>query len=87
MAEAVTVDHQGTVRAVFKLLEPTAVRETVEAVEKELKALDVKIGNLTRAIEAGDPLAGLVETATARQAERTALLNIPPSRKPYDPSG
>lgn len=58
-------------RAVFKALELTSVREQVE---QELKALDRKIANLMAVIEAGGALSTVVATVQARQMERDALL-------------
>ena len=59
---------------VFEALQPATVTKNVGALQKELRALDTKIANLTTAIEDGAAVAPLVAKLQARQQEREALL-------------
>jgi site-specific DNA recombinase len=59
---------------VFEALRPTAITKNLGALTKDLRALDVKIANLTAAVEDGAAVGPLVARLTARQAERETLL-------------
>jgi site-specific DNA recombinase len=60
--------------AVFEALEPAAVTTNVGGLRADLRALDGRIANLTRAIEDGAAVAPIVSQLQARQTEREALL-------------
>ena len=62
------------IHLVFEALQPTAVVTNVRTLTKELQALDVKIANLTAAVENGKAVAPLIAKLQARQTERDTLL-------------
>jgi hypothetical protein len=59
---------------VFKRLEPTTLRTTVDAQRAELREIDRRIARLTAAVEDGAAVAPLVAQLQARQVEREQLL-------------
>jgi hypothetical protein len=59
---------------VFKALNPSSVGRSVRTLTKDLRTLDLKIANLTAAIEDGAVVALLVTKLHERQAERNALV-------------
>ena len=65
---------KGILDGVFEALQPATATKNVGALQKELRALDTKIANLTTAIEDGAAVAPLVAKLQARQQEREALL-------------
>ena len=65
---------KGILDGVFEALQPATATKNVGALQKELRALDTKIANLTTAIEDGAAVAPLVAKLRARQQEREALL-------------
>ena len=78
--------HPAVVKAlldgVFEALQPAKVTKNVGALQKELRALDTKIANLTTAIEDGAAVAPIVAKLQARQQEREALLTEIGAAKP-----
>ncbi len=64
----------GILNKVFAELAPATVASELGALQRQLRALDKKIANLTTAIENGSTLAPLVAQLTARQEERNALV-------------
>jgi site-specific DNA recombinase len=65
---------QAILDGVFEVLQPATATRHVGALQKELRALDTKIANLTTAIEDGEAVAPIVTKLRARQQEREALL-------------
>jgi hypothetical protein len=65
---------RAVIAGVFDALQPQTLQTNVASLRRELQALDVKIDNLTVAVESGAALAPVVAKLAARQAEREGLL-------------